>query len=244
MKEDLLKAALSANKEIYFTVQKGYKKEWREYYSLGAGGDNSSGFDLFCESIFIKHLQKFGEIESEESGVIGQGDRKIIIDPLDGSSNAYSDLPYYGSSVAFIDSSGILELAVVCNFANGDIFYKFTGYNLKTGNIEEGIFKDEFTVDSPKIGIFEKSYAYSGVANKLHRSGLKFRTPGAIALSLSYAHRVEFVIFKGELRIYDFAAALAFCEDLKVSISQDYVIVTHTKELLEQIEKFIKEDSI
>ena len=244
MRNKMLKAAIDANKEIYNTINAGYKKEWHKLHTVGAGGDISSGFDLFCETTFVKYLQKFGEIDSEESGVIGEGERKIIIDPLDGSSNADANLPYYGSSVAFLDREGILELAVVCNFANGDIFYKFAESQLMVGNIETEIFKEEESRYSQKIGIFEKAYAYPSIVNKLNSIGMKFRTPGAIALSLAYAHRVNFVIFKGNLRIYDFAAALAFCEDLKVSISQDYVIVTHSKELLEIIEKFLNEEDL
>ena len=244
MQKKMLKAAIHANKEIYNTINKGYKDEWHKQYSVGAGGDISSGFDLFCEKTFVKYLQEFGEIESEESGVIGEGERKIIIDPLDGSSNADANLPYYGSSVAFLDKEGILELAVVCNFANGDIFYKFANSKLMVGNILTEKFKEEISSYSQKIGIFEKAYAYPAIVNKLNNIGIKFRTPGAIALSLAYAHRVNFVIFKGSLRIYDFAAALAFCEDLKVSISQDYVIVTHSKELLEVLEKFLIEEDL
>jgi len=242
MRESMLQAVMSANKEIYTTIQNGYKEEWHKEYSQGAGGDISSGFDLFCESVFVKHLQSFGEIDSEESGIIGKGERKIIIDPLDGSSNADANFPYYGSSVAFLDSDGVLELAVVCNFANGDIFYKFADSQLMVGDIITENFIEEKYSYSPKIGIFERAYAYPSIVQKLNNTGIKFRSPGAVALSIAYAHRVYFVIFKGNLRIYDFAAALAFCEDLKVTISQDYVIVTHTNSLLEELVKFLKEE--
>ena len=244
MKDMMLQAAIEANRKIYNTIKKGYKEEWHNEHSQGAGGDISSGFDLFCEAVFVKYLQKFGEIDSEESGVIGEGDRKIIIDPLDGSSNADANFPYYGSSVAFLDTDGLLELAVVCNFANGDLFYKFVDSQLMVGKIDQNSFKVEQYDYSSKIGIFERAYAYAPIVTQLNSAKIKFRSPGAVALSLAYAHRVNFVIFKGSLRIYDFAAALAFCEDLKVSISQDYVIVTHSKELLEKLEKFLKEEDL
>ena len=244
MRDAMLQAAIEANREIYETINEGYKQEWHKEHNQGAGGDISSGFDLFCEATFIKYLQKFGEIDSEESGVIGKGDRKIIIDPLDGSSNADANFPYYGSSVAFLDSDGLLELAVVCNFANGDLFYKFVDSQLMVGKVDQYSFKVEQRDYSSKIGIFERAYAYAPIVTKLNSANIKFRSPGAVALSLAYAHRVNFVIFKGSLRIYDFAAALAFCEDLKVSISEDYVIVTHSKELLVKLEKFLKEEDL
>ncbi len=242
MQEEFLKATIAANKEIYQTINSGIPSEWNQEHAIGAGGDRSTGFDLFCESVFIKHLQKFGKIDSEESGEIGEGENTIIIDPLDGSSNAYSNIPYYGSSVAFTNSSGVLEVAVVCNFANGDLFYKFVNTPLMVGNLEKEEFKQEQSVAKPKIGIFEKSYCYADEAKAIFDLGLKFRTPGAVALSLAYAHRVNFVIFKGALRVYDFAAAISFCEDLKVSISQDYVIVTHSNQLLKELETIMKEE--
>jgi myo-inositol-1(or 4)-monophosphatase len=244
MREKFLQATLAANQEIYQKIQNGFKEEWREEYSVGAGGDVSSGFDLFCEATFVKHLKSFGKIESEESGEIGEGENTIIIDPLDGSSNALSNFPYYGSSVALLNADSLLEVAIVCNFANGDIFYKFANSTLNYGNLLRDGYKQELAVEKPKIGIFERAYAYGHLGKKLHALGIKYRVPGAVALSLAYAHRVDFVVYKGNIRIYDFAAALAFCEDLKVSISQDYVIVTHSNEQLQQLEEIMKEETV
>ncbi len=243
MREKFLQSALAANQEIYQSIQNGFREEWREAHTIGAGGDISSGFDLFCEATFVKHLQEFGRIESEESGEIGEGENTLIIDPLDGSSNADSNFPYYGSSVALLNADSILEAALICNFANGDIFYKFANSALKFGNMNRQGYIEEKTVTKPKIGLFERGYAYGHLSAQMHAEGLKYRTPGAVALSLAYAHRVNFVVYKGNIRVYDFAAGLAFCEDLKVSISQDYVIVTHSNEQLEQLEKIMREET-
>lgn len=240
MRENFLQAALAANNEIYAALQQGFQKQWQQEYSVGAGGDISSGLDLFCERIFVKHLQKFGKIESEESGVIGVGEATIILDPLDGSSNAYSLFPYFGSSVALIDSSGILQVAIVCNFANAEVFLKQAGHPLQVGNLLTKEFKKECVINPSKIGLFEKSYKHAVIVEKLEQKSLKFRSPGAIALSLAYAHRVNFVLFVGEMRIYDFAAGLALCEDLKVTISQDYAIVAQDIETLNKLEEIIK----
>lgn len=87
---------------------------------VGAGGDISSKLDLMAEAIFVKHLGDFGQIES---GVIGGGESQIIIDPIDGSSNALSLFPFYGTSVAKVNAEGILDATIVCNLANSDIFY-------------------------------------------------------------------------------------------------------------------------
>jgi myo-inositol-1(or 4)-monophosphatase len=73
----------------------------------------------------------------------------------------------------------------------------------------------------------------------LDQEKLKFRSPGAIALSLAYAHSVNYVLFMGEFRIYDFAAGLALCEGLEVIVEADYVIVSKEKKIAEQIESLI-----
>ena len=87
---DFIKACVKANEEIALALKEGFDPSWFEKTEVGAGGDVSSKLDLFAEEIFIKHLGAFGQIESEESGLIGSGEEKIIIDPIDGSSNALS----------------------------------------------------------------------------------------------------------------------------------------------------------
>jgi len=70
---------------------------------------------------------------------------------------------------------------------------------------------------------------------------LKFRAPGAIALSLAYARSVNYVLYVGAFRIYDFAAGLALCEGLEVIVEEDYVIVSKEKVIANKIELLIKE---
>ncbi|HHH37509.1 MAG TPA: inositol monophosphatase, partial [Epsilonproteobacteria bacterium] len=115
MSNRFLAAVIQANEEIARKLETGYDKSHFEKSSVGAGGDISSGLDLMAEALFVKHLGKFGTIESEESGTIGEGCAAIIIDPIDGSSNALSLFPYFGTSVARVDSDVMIDLAVVCN---------------------------------------------------------------------------------------------------------------------------------
>jgi len=238
MHKEFLKATIEANKEIYLAIKSGFKESWYNELQVGAGGDISCEIDIFAENIFIKHLQKFGQIDSEECGKIGAGEYTIIIDPIDGSSNFLSNFPYYGSSVA-LQKGGVVEVGVVCNFANGDTFYRVAKQSVMFGNIEKEDFKEELCVQNPKIGIFEKAYDNSEVVARLRQEGLKFRAPGATALSLAYANRVKFVLFMGEIREYDIAAGVAFCRDLQVSITKNYVIVTKDIETLNKIESTI-----
>ncbi len=239
--DPFIEACIRANEKICKAIETGFDTAWFEKTEVGAGGDVSSQLDLFAESIFVKHLSSFGFIESEESGIIGEGEAHIIIDPIDGSSNALSHFPYYGTSVARVNADGVLNAAVVCNLANGDIFIKTPGAPLMQGKLFNSQFHEVTPVPDAEIGLFEKAYANPRLVAQLDASGLKFRAPGAIALSLAYAHSVKFVLFAGAFRIYDFAAGLALCEGLEVVVEQDYVIVSKEKSVVETIEGIIVE---
>jgi len=237
--DPFVKACISANEEIAKAIESGFDASWFEKTEVGAGGDVSSRLDLFAESVFVKYLSSFGFIESEESGIIGEGEAHIIIDPVDGSSNALSCFPYYGTSVARVNAQGVLDAAVVCNLANGDIFIKTPETSLLQGKLFTSQLHEPQNVPNAEIGLFEKAYANPKLVAQLDVSGLKFRAPGAIALSLAYAHNVNFVLFVGPFRIYDFAAGLALCEGLEVVVEQDYVIVSKEKSVVETIEDII-----
>jgi myo-inositol-1(or 4)-monophosphatase len=238
--QEFIKATIKANEEIYHHIKDGISDELFEETTIGAGGDISSRLDLLAEEIFVKYLSSFGTIESEESGIIGDGTSHIILDPIDGSSNALSGFPYFGTSVALIDENGLLKYAIVCNLANGDIFVKEANQKVKQGKLFSESFTDIQCVTDPKIGLFEKAYANAHLIALLDKENLKFRAPGAIALSLAYARSVSFVLFVGEFRIYDFAAGLALCEGLEVIVEQDYVIVSKDKNIARKIEELIK----
>ena len=234
-----IKACIQANEEISAALKDGFDDSWFEKTEVGAGGDVSSRLDLFAEEIFVKHLGVFGQIESEESGLIGDGEEKIIIDPIDGSSNALSLFPYYGTSVAKINADGLLDTAVVCNLANGDIFFKSSATEVQQGKLFSDTYHAPHTTEHGEVGLFEKAYANPALVAALDEEKLKFRSPGAIALSLAYARSVNYVLFMGTFRIYDFAAGLALCEGLEVIVEADYVIVSKDKKTIEKIAALI-----
>jgi myo-inositol-1(or 4)-monophosphatase len=238
---DFIQACIKANEEIANALKEGFDASWFEKTVVGAGGDVSSKLDLMAEAIFVKHLGPFGHIESEESGLIGEGADKIIIDPIDGSANALSLFPFYGTSVARVNADGILDAAIVCNLANLDIFFTTTANGVQQGKLFSTSFHAPHTAPNAEVGLFEKAYANPTLVALLDQEKLKFRAPGAIALSLAYARSVNYVLFMGEFRIYDFAAGLALCEGLEVIVEEDYVIVSKEKEIAQKIEKLINQ---
>lgn len=101
-KNSFIEAVILANKELHTYINKNLSLNDYEYTNTtGFGGDNSLKMDLIAENIFIKYLENFGNIYSEECGLLNTNKEfTIVIDPLDGSNNFYSSLPYYGTSVA------------------------------------------------------------------------------------------------------------------------------------------------
>lgn len=236
-----IQACIKANEEIKSAIQDGFDDSWFEKTQVGAGGDVSSKLDLMAEAIFVKHLSSFGQIESEESGLIGEGHEKIIIDPIDGSANALSLFPFYGTSVAKVNAEGLLDAAIVCNLGNSDIFFTTIADGIQQGKLFSSHYRDPYTAPYAEVGLFEKAYANPKLVALLDQEKLKFRAPGAIALSLAYARSVNYVLYVGTFRIYDFAAGLALCEGLEVIVEEDYVIVSKEKSVAEKIKMLIEE---
>ncbi|WP_456451009.1 inositol monophosphatase family protein [Hydrogenimonas sp.] len=223
-----VKAVMEAADEIAAILREGWRREFSDHDGIGAGGDETAGIDRLAERIYIEKLSRFGKIDSEECGLVGKGEATIVLDPIDGSSNAISGLPYFGSAVA-LERDGKVEAAVVVNLANGDFFYKTSGGLMRTKLGEERA-GPVVRRESAAIGIFEKAYANPELALALLRQKRKFRSPGAVALSLAYAHYVDFVIFAGPRRRYDFAAALWMCEDLEVVTEEELLVVAKSPE--------------
>ncbi|MDR1285939.1 MAG: inositol monophosphatase [Campylobacteraceae bacterium] len=238
---DFLRSVINANLEIYHLLQNSAHNFLCKKISYGFGGDISIRADLEAENIFIKHLKGFGVIYSEESGIIGKGGDIIIIDPIDGSENFISNIPYFGTSVAR-QKNGIITHAVVANLSNGslhvknsDIFQKRSLFNLET----ENIFLNTFS----NVGIFEKSYNSYKLHDFLKNERLKYRSMGALALSLSIAHEVNFVLYEGQIREFDIAGGWYMCEDLFRFKNDNFLLVSKDKGIFDKISNFIKEQS-
>ena len=100
--EKFIEAVKNANIELMTYINSNLSYSDITYTNTtGFGGDNSLKIDIIAENIFIRHLSSFGDVFSEECGLLSnKSNFKIIIDPIDGSSNFMHNLPYYGSSVA------------------------------------------------------------------------------------------------------------------------------------------------
>lgn len=239
---NFIEATKAANEEIYQLLHiEGLSFKHHQSFCVGAGGDKSSGIDLEAEKIFIKYLSPFGVIFSEESGIIQSQNStyQIILDPIDGSENLLSHLPYYGTSVTRKQGNTYVE-AIVTNLANGDVFIK-DAQNFQKGHLFRDTFSPVTCNDFSKVGILERSYCSYVAEPKLKSAGIKYRSPGAFALSLAYAHDVAFVLYEGKMRPYDIEAGLFMCQDLYTFYENDIFLASKDKETFDKITKLFLE---
>jgi myo-inositol-1(or 4)-monophosphatase len=100
----------------------------------GASGDKTFPIDKEAEDLIVGAFEELGEpmsILSEEVGIkdIRGGGRLVIIDPIDGSKNAISGVPFYCSSIAVAEGDRVedITLAYVTNLVTGDEFWAEKG---------------------------------------------------------------------------------------------------------------------
>jgi len=225
------KASLKIIKIIHHNDKTLFQK-----VNKGFGGDVSMKIDLIAENIFIQKFKKYGNIFSEEIGFIDNDLKKtFIIDPIDGSFNISNGFPYYGSSIAIKNKKGKIIKAFIINLATGDYFYKD-----KNKKFENNLFYEKkYTNSLNEMILFEKAYANIDLCEKLAKNNIKYRSPGALALSLALAHRCKAVIFKGAIRDFDIAAGIYFNNDLNIKIKNDTLLMAKNKQTFKYLSGII-----
>ena len=241
-KNSFIEAVILANKELYTYINTNLSLSDYEYTNtIGFGGDNSLKIDLIAENIFIKHLEKFGNIYSEECGLLSTNKEcTIIIDPLDGSNNFYSNLPYYGTSVA-LQKNGITIAGFVTNLVSSVIIYRAFDDEIKYFSLLKETNFTPINLSKTKFSIFERAYEYPAICDFLSKNNIKYRSLGAVALSLSEANNYDFVLYGGKIRDFDVAAALYICKDLFVYRTDKILLISQNKQKINLIKEFINE---
>jgi myo-inositol-1(or 4)-monophosphatase len=99
---------------------------------IGADGAPTTKLDFELERVCIEALQRSGLIAavlSEEAGevpLIAGGLFRAILDPLDGTSNAEMQFPYYALSLAITDGAKTVA-GLVYNYCSRDVFEAHLG---------------------------------------------------------------------------------------------------------------------
>lgn len=241
-KNNFIEAVILANKELHTYLNTNLSLNDYEYTNtFGFGGDNSLKIDLIAENIFIKHLEQFGNIYSEECGLkTTNKEFTIIIDPLDGSNNFYSNLPYYGTSVA-LQKDKITIAGFITNLVTGIITYRAFDEEIRYFSLIKNEETTLLNINKTKISIFERAYEYPLLCQKLSQNSIKFRSLGAVALSLCDAKNYDFVLYCGKIREFDIAASVYINKNLYIYETKKALLISQNKQMFNLIKEIIKE---
>jgi myo-inositol-1(or 4)-monophosphatase len=195
---------------------------------VGAGGDRTFLIDRMAEDLIISELESSGlplSIISEEYGLkeINGGGKTVLIDPIDGSKNAISGIPFYCTSIAIAEGNtiGSVAVAYVVNLINGDEFRAEKGKGAFLNNARISTQKeDEF-----RLVAYEAQVPGRDIPRILPLLALSHKTRclGATALDLAYlaCGAVSVFVCPSPSRSFDFGAgwllakeAGAVCTDM------------------------------
>ncbi|HAK59422.1 MAG TPA: hypothetical protein DCO77_03425 [Nitrospiraceae bacterium] len=184
----------------------------------GAGGDKTFPVDQWAEDIILSALEKahaHGEqftLISEELGIreFGRGTKCVLVDPIDGSNNAKTGIPFFSTSIALLDDERLADLRIgyVLNLAAGDEFWAVKG---------EGAFKNggRITTSSSEeiiIVAYEASTPGTDIPRilPLLAEARRARCFGSMALDLCYVASGAVSVFAtgNRSRAFDFAAGM------------------------------------
>lgn len=143
---------------------------WKLYGSkpvgIGASGDKTYPIDKRAEDVIFEEIEKLKKpitLVSEEYGFkdIRGGGPRLLIDPIDGSKNALSGLPFFSTSIAFVEGDTLkhTSMGYVINLINGDEFWAskdsgsfFNGRPVKTQQ-DDGFYVIAYEAQTPKRDI-------------------------------------------------------------------------------------------
>jgi myo-inositol-1(or 4)-monophosphatase len=103
--------------------------EGQQKFDVGAGGDISTKIDLIAEkSVFdtLKRNKFIPNVVGEECGLVKGNDVGLIVmDGIDGTTNANCGLPFYCCSLAYSSNTKLESItdAVVFNLLTGDLYH-------------------------------------------------------------------------------------------------------------------------
>ncbi|NYB51198.1 MAG: bifunctional fructose-bisphosphatase/inositol-phosphate phosphatase [Methanobacteriaceae archaeon] len=201
-----------------------------EIVKMGADGTPTTRIDIIAEQKVIEILQSVGKplkLISEEIGEVnigkGQPEVVVVVDPLDGTSNALKNIPAYGISVAVApvppEHNGRLtiqdiQMGFVKNYATNDLYTAFKG---KGASINGKNLTPSSKQDLSHVSLGAYVYRMNmGRIENLCKSVRRMRILGAVAIEIAYVADGTydaFVDVRNNLRLVDVAAAKLILEE-------------------------------
>lgn len=151
----------------------------------GPSGDRPAQYrhDVVADTIVVPRLLKAGfRVLSEESGLIGESDVTVVVDPVDGSTNGARRIPWYATSLCAVDADGPVA-AVVANLASDRRYRASRGEGLEIRSSVGGGYQRSTRGPSGCTQLDDAVIGFSGLPPS-HGGWRQFRALGAAALDL------------------------------------------------------------
>jgi fructose-1,6-bisphosphatase/inositol monophosphatase family enzyme len=131
--------------------------------------------DIAADEVALRVLHGAGfRVVSEESGVTGDGEYTVVLDPIDGSTNCDHGIPFYATSLAVLRNDELVASLVV-NQATGAMYEAEKGSGARRNG--------EKIVPSGQVDPATSIVSFSGLPSR-HLGWAQYRSLGAASLEI------------------------------------------------------------
>ena len=194
---------------------------------IGEGGDETTAIDQAAEDVAVARLEARGGdfvLVSEELGerVFGAGgERRVVVDPIDGSVNAKRGIPFFSFSLAVAEGTtmGDVTFGYVYDFGTGEEWTAERGGGAFLGGKPIGDVRPKETIEILSFEGTTTPIIAGHIGDVLGLAG-RVRVMGSLALSLCHlaAGRVDAVCSLKPARSVDIAAAQLLVRECGLAI--------------------------
>lgn len=202
----------------------------------GLSGNRAGQYvhDVVADEILLPALTNDGfSVLSEESGlVVADGVANpitVVVDPIDGSTNASHGLPWYATSLCAVDGDGPL-VALVVNLATGQRFRAIRGEGV---DIDASPQQRGAVTSSGVERLEDAIISFSGLPPE-HGGWRQYRAYGAFALDLCAVATGAFdacVDVDRAHGVWDYLGGMLVCQEAGVPVAdafgEELVVLEH-----------------
>ena len=190
----------------------------KSHRGRGYSGVRASQYhvDVVADEVALRVLVGAGlRVVSEESGVTGQGELTVVIDPIDGSTNCDRGIPFFATSLAVMRDEELIA-GLVVNQATGTAFEAHKG---------SGAFRDGVAISSSGLRNVANAIAsFSGLPDR-HLGWAQSRSLGAASLEICLVADGSLDLFavaqRSTLHTWDYLAGLLIAREAG-AVAGDY----------------------
>jgi len=203
------------------------RREREPVLRIGEGGDETTAIDQAAEDAVVARLEVLGEDFVLVSEELGQrsfgagGERRVVVDPIDGSVNAKRGIPFFSFSLAVAEgpTMGDVTFGYVHDFGTGEEWTAERGGGAFVNGGRLGDVRPKETIEILSFEGTTTPIIADRIGGVLGLAG-RVRVMGSLALSLCHlaAGRVDAVCSLKPARSVDIAAAQLLVRECGLAI--------------------------